>query len=48
MPFLAGSIEEPTFNAKVVDLRDDLANLQEFLAKVANVAHPNGGRRHLR
>ena len=33
--FLASSIDEPTFNAKLAALRDELATLEESLAKVA-------------
>ena len=35
--FLAGSIDEPTFNAKLAALRDELALIETSLAKVATV-----------
>ncbi len=35
--FLAGSIDEPTFNAKLAALRDELALIETSLARVATV-----------
>ena len=35
--FLAGSIDEPTFNAKLAALRDEMALIETSLARVATV-----------